>query len=518
MLPMPTASIARHLPLARDCIHTAAVLLVLTVIVLTPNALLLPEDLTGNPYNEKRIWAVLVLCSYGLLMILSRPARASWYATFAALHMAAKGGLGMMLVLGLLSAAVAARPDAALLEVTNLGLLFILAIGIATWAHETGPRSVWLFSCGFAAMALAYEARFLMGIVVMLVEQIIFSNHHLFLGFANLRFFNQVQTWTLPLLALPFFLAARFPVLRLIFFAGLSLWWLLLIVAASRGAFLAICGGAVITFAVFRQRSFPWIKLQLLAAGTALTVYFILNYFIFTSHSFSGEYALPERLADAFEDPTRLRLLHDAWSLFVHDPILGSGPMHYAYYFRDSYLHPHNSLLQLLSEWGLPVTLLLVALSLWTMCSWVREASSAAPKSDDHTTLMRTALLASISGATLHSLVSGIIVTPLSQLLAACIIGLMLSDYLMLRSGAIPTRPLQRWKDKVLVVSLAAAVLALGSLSTLTLFQSRDITLRTMEYDLQTSPAWQATPNPRFWGPGQLNSVEKDSPPSVAGR
>lgn len=504
---MFSSFIASRLCRGHDWIHASAALLTLAVIVLTPNASLLPEALIGNPYNEKRIWAVVVLCSYALLLILSQPARTSWYATFTALHIAVKGGMGMVLLLGLISTSVAARPDVGMIEVANLGLLFVLAIGIAAWSRKTGVLSVWLFSCGFAVMALAYEVRFLMGVLVMLVEQVTFADYHLFLGFANLRFFNQVQTWTLPLLALPFFLAARFPVLRIILFGCLALWWLLLIVAGSRGAFLAVCGGAIITSAVFRERSLPWLRLQVVAGGAALITYLFSNYFAAPSSLISSKQALPHRLTGAFEDSTRLNLIRDAWDLFVHDPILGSGPMHYAYYFPDSYLHPHNSLLQLLSEWGLPATVLVVSLGLWAIAVWIKGTRKAALKSDDHMLLTRTALLASISGAALHSLVSGIIVMPLSQLLAACIIGFMLGDYLTLQSDSIPLRARHGWRDKVLVVNLAAAVLALGSLSTLTLFQAKELASNAKDHELQES-FQRNPPNPRFWGPGQLSSSQ----------
>lgn len=499
---------ARHLPLSSHSAHCAVALLALAVVVLAPNIRLLPEVWTGSFYNDKRLAEVLLLCSYGLLLILSPTARVSWCGTLVALPLTARTGFAAILGLGLLSAGLAARPDAALLELANGVLLFVLVLGIATEVRETGQRTASLFVCGLAVMALAYETRFLAGLLAMLVEQASFSSHDLFPGFVNLRFFNQMQTWTMPLLALPLWLARRSLTLRSLVFTVLALWWLLLFIAAGRGALLAICGGATLTFVVFQKRSLPWLATQIFAAGTALVAYFALAHFALSSQAPSN--ALPQRVAHLFEDPTRLRLLHDAWDLFLHDPVLGAGPMHYAYYLHDSYLHPHNSLLQLLSEWGLPATLMLLLLSSWAISAWAREVRKTALESDELTVLTRVALFASISGAALHSLVSGIIVMPLSQLLAACVAGLMLGDYLSMRSDLLSKKPSHTNHDRVLVVGLAGAALALGALSATTLFQARDIQLHAQQYRMDGVFIQQHSFNPRFWLPGQLKNIEKN--------
>jgi putative inorganic carbon (HCO3(-)) transporter len=534
---MLAASGARHLPLSSHPVHCTVALLTLVVIILTPNIRLLPEAWTGALYNDKRLSEILLLCTYGLLLILSRTARTNWRGILAALPLTARAGFATVLGLGLLSALRAARPDAALLEVANVGLLFVLALGIASWVRDSGQGATRLFIYGIAAMALAYETRFLAVLLAMLVEHAPFSNHDLFPGFVNLRFFNQIQTWTLPLLALPFWLAGRSHSLRLIVFTGLVIWWLLLFISSSRGALLAVCGGAALTFAVFRQRSLPWLKIQSLAAMVALAVYFTFYQFVFLSPSSVGTYALPQQVAHVsgahhalpqtiagvfedphalpqrvtriFEDPTRIRLLNDAWNMFLHAPLLGSGPMHYAYYFHDSYLHPHNSWAQLLSEWGLPATLLLLLLSFWGIAAWIKKARNAAPESNGHTHLVRVALLASLGGAALQSLVCGTIVMPLSQLLAACVVGLMLGDYLTLRTETVLHTSPQNRQDKIFVLSLATAVLALGSLSMLTLFDARGMSLRAAEQRAQASSIQQ---NPRFWLPGQLKYPAETAP------
>lgn len=482
-------------------IHSVVTLFALGVVAITPNKSVLPLAWTGSLYNETRFLVVLLLCCYALLLILFPAARATWLTTFTCLPNHARLGFIAILFIGVLSSLLAARPEAGLLEVSNFALLYVLTIGIATWTRETKLAAMRVFIYGLMGMALAYEVRSLTGWIVMFVEQVRFSNSEFFPGFDNLRFFNQVQTWTLPLLGVGFWLVGRSSVLRSVAFTVLALWWLLLLIAASRGTFLAVCGGALLVLAAFGRRSLPWLKLQIFAAVAGG-----MAYFFFLSHTAAGSAALPQRLAKAFEDPTRLELINKAWLLFLRDPIFGTGPMHYAYYYHDSFISPHNSLMQLLSEWGLPATLLLLVLGVRAIFAWIRHARDISLE-NNMPTLFRVALLASISGAALESLVSGIIISPLSQLLAACVIGLMLGDYLSHRSHTIPAKPNDERANTLLLGGLITALFGLGGLSALTLFEAKDLQARAAEYYDQM-PSEYRPPNPRFWLPGQLQSPD----------
>lgn len=491
---MPAISIPRQLSFEIHSVHAIVVLFTFVLIALAPNIVLLPEAWRGSLYNEKRILEVTLLCSYGLALILSRPARESWYATLASLPLTAKICFAAVLGLGLLSALFSARPDAAMLEVTTMGMLFVLTLGIATFIRQSGTAISWILCSTFALMALAYEARFMTGVLVAQIEEAPLSIHDLFMGFSNLRFFNHIQTWTLPLLALPVLWSrGRSPVLAFITFIALSLWWLLLFISSGRGVLIAVCAGALVTVVVFRKTSLPWIKVQIGASIAALAAYFLFYRFILSPVTSFSTTALPQRLAHTFEDPARLRLWEDAWHLFLQNPILGAGPMHYAYYFQDISLHPHNSIMQLLSEWGLPTTLLLLLLSLWGAFAWIKQARGILKENTNQEALIQVALLASISGAAAHSLVCGIIVTPLSQLLAASVIGLMLGNYPAIRNS-LPIMFSRHQHDMVLIGGLAIAVLILGWATVTTLFG--------IEGSL--SSEGQVLSNPRFWVPGQL--------------
>ena len=94
-------------------------LYVVLVPSLTP---LTPFDL----YNDKRLWQVGVLLAAGAVLLVSRSARRQWIVTFKALPLPARLGLGVVLGMGVLSAALAPAPSYAFLEVGHLVLLFVL--------------------------------------------------------------------------------------------------------------------------------------------------------------------------------------------------------------------------------------------------------------------------------------------------------------------------------------------------------------------------------------------------------
>ena len=107
--------------------------------------------------------------------------------------------------------------------------------------------------------------------------------------------------------------------------------------------------------------------------------------------------------------------------LSMQNPWLGIGPHHFSHYMKAG--HPHMSLLQLLVEYGWPFFLLLMSLIVWGFVSWCRGVLN---RLDKHTKNRDIALTATLISAFSHSLVSGIIVMPLSQIMLVLIVGWMI--------------------------------------------------------------------------------------------
>jgi O-antigen ligase len=124
----------------------------------------------------------------------------------------------------------------------------------------------------------------------------------------------------------------------------------------------------------------------------------------------------------------RISLWKQAWSMIQTYPWLGVGPMHYAWYPNAIAAHPHNSILQLAAEWGLPATLLLLSLAVYGMFCWLQRFNPITLQATNNQHLAVVLFFTLIANAC-YSMVDGVIVMPLSQVMMAVILGLMLGLY-----------------------------------------------------------------------------------------
>jgi O-antigen ligase len=126
------------------------------------------------------------------------------------------------------------------------------------------------------------------------------------------------------------------------------------------------------------------------------------------------------------ENPASSRwpLWRRAWEMTLAHPWLGAGPLHFAHYGRDVQIgaHPHNWVLQIASEWGIPALICLmtaIALGLKKLLA-VREHLEP---TDSKNYLTLAALLTIAVAILVDGLVSGLIVMPTSQLWIVLYVG-----------------------------------------------------------------------------------------------
>jgi putative inorganic carbon (HCO3(-)) transporter len=104
--------------------------------------------------------------------------------------------------------------------------------------------------------------------------------------------------------------------------------------------------------------------------------------------------------------------------------------MHYAWYPNHIAAHPHGSELQLATEWGLPATALMLALAGYRVFCWLTRFNTvtleATPEIDRH---LAVVLFFTLVANASYSLVDGVNVMPLSQVMMAVVAGLMLGLY-----------------------------------------------------------------------------------------
>jgi O-antigen ligase len=110
------------------------------------------------------------------------------------------------------------------------------------------------------------------------------------------------------------------------------------------------------------------------------------------------------------------------------NPFLGIGPMNLAW---DTLNHPHNSVLQWAAEWGVISLIFLLFCVLYALKTWLTLFSGDYLRKENNlekNNVTVTLTFTILSGLG-YSLVSGVIVMPLSQLMLFTTFGIMMGLY-----------------------------------------------------------------------------------------
>ena len=322
-------------------------------------------------------------------------------------------------------------------------------------------------------------------------------------NFSNRRFLNQWQSWLLPLL--PILLYAHVPKCRrlysgVLFFVVFALLWAMLAYSLGRAAVYAQLGLVFIMPLLFGRRAFFWLSVQVAAAMLGVLFCVTLLGFNF----FDPAIEAPVGRLASFEDQPRLQLLMLSALFIKESPLLGIGPMQFASVQNFIAAHPHNALFQLAAEWGLPATLAFGVLVAWPFLHWLRFACqkvrSEAVGHEESWLIM--SLTASMLAAGAHSMVSGIIVMPMSLIMMVIVVGLAFAVY---RAH----NPRQFLYSKVVLVP--AGLISVGLSLYLGVFTLVEAS-RLARYDEVGHPLLVTHLQPRYWQQGNLFHLMADDP------
>jgi O-antigen ligase len=473
----------------------AAVLLLGIYVVVVPNISLVPSL---ESYNEKRALQISLLLVGGGILVVSRATRQQWLAGFREIPSLARWGLGTVLGLGLLSAALAPAPSEGLLGVGHHVLLFALAGTTALIVRRSSEKAKWFILGTVVTSALVYAVYFAVRYGGTLAFPELEVGRETIGAFANIRFFNQYQTWTLPILvgsviALP----KQWRVAKSIVFTLAALWWTLVFGSNVRGTVLAMAVGTVGAWLLFESRARRWIAVQVASMAAGGVLYFFLFYL-------GGEVTpqVAERLKDIGEGgrPHYWRkCLNMAWT----HPWLGAGPMHYAWPPNNftSGAHPHSAFFQWLAEWGVPSTTIMSSLAVWGGWSWMkqeRDATAGDEKAGDEDLLpeVGVALVASVLAGASHAMVSGLIVMPVSQVLLAVVGGWAWGRYNLI-SGRVMSGPSHQMHHAILRAVVLGAMFTVGA-------AAQDLAMTEERRKAYLEAVDRNSLSPRYWTQGYI--------------
>lgn len=367
-------------------------------------------------YDDKRFLQILLL-----LLVL---------ACYAVRGLRPEGyslAFSVLFVLLLISSFFSERPPYALAETSLfVGLFFFVDYTKKTWGI-LGERLFFAVVVSICLSAILYMVAFYAGYVASYLENMPLKWPLPFFGFTSIRFFNQYQIWGLPLIAAP--LLFQFPLIekyKYLIFTLLAGWWVLLFASGSKGALLAIILALLVTLAFFRKEAYALSKVLVLTGVVGGVLYLFLFHLL---PPLLGSNAEIERAWDV-GGSARGYLWSKAVDLIAQNPLLGVGPMHYAWYPNQVAAHPHNSVLQIAAEWGVPALLIVLCMFVYGMLRWHKRFNYKTLKGEAHIyKQIIISLYCSFMAGTVYSLVSGVIVMPLSQIMGSVIIGLMLGVY-----------------------------------------------------------------------------------------
>jgi O-antigen ligase len=457
-------------------------------VALVPSLSILP---TVTLFNEKRVLQVGLLVLVGGLLLVSYSSRRQWLSTFRKLPSLARWCLRLILSIGIVSSVLAPAPFYAFLEVGHNVLLFVLAGAVASVVRRDKESAERVFIGVICAGTLLYVVYFGVGYSMHLVNPGVPVWPEGSTNFANIRIFNHYQTWTLSLLAGGvLWLPRRHRIMNVGLFGVTALWWALMFASDVRGTVVAHAVAAVGVGLLFRGRAKKW----LFVVGASLLVGIALYYLMFSGGSIPP---VVERFGDASQYPWRIQRWITSLEMARAHPWAGAGPMHFAWPpFRfASGASPHNTLMQWLAEWGIPGTLLMSGLTVWGGWSWIRQEREDADRETAAFDGVRVALIATMLAGATHSMVSGLTLAPLSQMLLVFVGGWAWGRYQ--HDGGDFSYSITRLAHAALCVVLLGSTLVVGS-SLKDLYRAqerREAFLESVERDVLS---------PRYWTQGYI--------------
>jgi O-antigen ligase len=331
-----------------------------------------------------------------------------------------------ILLLGLCATVGVFSPARAVAE---WSMFAMLGVAGAVIAAEYGSASVdqqyrLLQTIGW--VAAMYALRLLLVYAAAINAGTRLNFHLLAVGFSNARFLNHAQTPLIPMLFLLGALRPENKGTRALACTTAAVWWAVLFYSEGRATLLAL-GTATMAVCILRRGlALPYLKTMMMTVAGGIALYLAL-FFVIPILAGMPAWGMPQNvIARSMADPAsnRLVLWTRALALIVQHPLLGVGPQHFAHDGADlrTGAHPHDWLLQIGVEWGMPALLCMLGILAVGARSLLR-AGAAIAFDDVRNQTIATAMVVALVAVVVDGLFSGVLVMPQSQLAIVLVFG-----------------------------------------------------------------------------------------------
>lgn len=446
--------------------------------------------IAARMYDNARLLqlGVLVLVVLSLLVPAARGAVAeSWFAL---------GGLpraliAVMIVGGVLSAWFSVAPNLGALEIALVAQLVFLFLLVSAVVRTLEEKAESVLAVAIACGAALVSVKFWVTQVSFLLEGKQFQWVSPFLDFANVRFFSQYQAFALLLIPLAAALPGMSRTWRIVVYFIAANFWALQWMVGSRAVWVGAAAGAIAVLALARSGRIAWLGQQAMLVASGALIYLLFSQSVASAPGAApvpGVGAVVEFGSQS--DTDRMAMVSISLKMLVEHPLLGIGPGQWG--LNQALVknaHPHNSAVQLLSEYGLPAGAAGVALGMLLLLFAVRALRA---QTRQNATPVTASLCAALVMGLVDSLFSGNLIMPHSQILLCVIAGWLVGR----TQSIVPGNELDaRGRRSERLALVGVAVLAMCTTAVLA-FEYVDV-VKPMPGNLQLR-------HPHFWQYGRF--------------
>ena len=377
-------------------------------------------------HNHQRILQVILLSLSSITFLIKLSARKKQLSTPIISKL-----IYLFIIMGVISSILSKEENFSLFYTIHFSFLFILSL--AVFNDESKKRTLY-FIVSIVILHSTLVLVCFLNVIFSIADQVQLNPFVIYQNFINIRFFNQVQVFIIPLLI---FLLKHKDIKRVVCFF-LTLNFLLMFIGHARGALL--------TFIIILLLSQLFDKHQrkdYQIAFVCLLIGFLSYYICNVLFSF-GETSLNTSSSG------RLFIWQETISEFTWQQLfIGNGPgvFQTSLEGRAPMSHPHSSVIEIINEWGF---LAFIFLSLAIYLTVKNAVTYLVVNNEDSSS---KALLYSFISGLIYSLLSGVHVMPVSQTLLFIIWGLLLART---SNKALAFVKFKRWKLVFFAIIIAA--------------------------------------------------------------
>lgn len=343
-----------------------------------------------------------------LISALLVAAALCWTISFTHISKTAVWLLSAGYVWGLVAVAYSPIPLWSLVE---FGLLFsVVLLGICLIPKLESAQQQHLAAL-FAVLHGFYILHNLTDYTMYMVTGSQFNPYSLANGFSNVRFYGQFLVWTVPFLLATLAVNPKLPY-RKVLVVLLMFDWAFELLALTRAFLVAMVVTLPVVVWIAKERWREYTKWFCISALGGSILYALMLFAIPKLLGLDSHFAFMHSAGrDVLNSSHRAQLWLDAFQQVLTHPWLGAGPMMTALTSVSNIsAHPHNFALQLLAEWGVPFTTLLLGGAALGFVQWKKIVRT---NTGERVDLALPVTVSLVAGAT-AGLFDGLIVMPVS--------------------------------------------------------------------------------------------------------